>query len=187
MTMRTTIRLPLGLILLLLLFPEPGEAGDGRTTFGRNVSGRPGIGILSGEAPLGIRYLWSPKGGVEAGFGFLRRSGVDETTIVLEGAGLVALAPGDNLNAFARPGASFTSESGPGGTTSTVQLNLALQIEYFLSPGFSLTASTGLTLDFESGPLQADGSSPDRTRFRTEGGTLTRVGFFFYLPKRRGR
>jgi len=173
------------LLLIFLILPASGSAlaEEEGPTFGRNVAGRVGIGVVAPEVPIGVRYCGTRRWGFEAGLGFVARTGADDLTrIILDGGGLIALAPGDRVNFYARPGARFTSENLNGKTTTTVQLNAAFSFEYFPFRDFSLTASTGLAVDFVSPP-----DSPDRTSFFVVGDTVTRVGFFFYLPRSKDR
>lgn len=171
------------IVLMVLLIggavtPHSAVAAE-RPSFGQNVVGRLGIGMVSPQTPLGVRYFWTRKAGIEAGLGYTSASRGDRFKgFVVDGGWLFALAPGDRTNVFLRPGVRFLSEDMGQGTVTTVQLNAALSFEVFLSGSFSITATTGLAFDFASPPPDA----PDSVDFTTLGGPFAGLGFFFYLP-----
>ena len=167
-----------GILLVLGLCgaTEPAAAME-RSRFGQDVSGRWGIGMVSPEAPVGVRYFWTRRAGLEAGLGF--RSGEGQSRILIDGGWFLALAPGDRTNFFFRPGVRFRSDDGDEGTVTVVQLNAALAAEFFLSNAFSITTTLGVAVDFTSPPPGHGGDSVDAGTF---GGPFTGLGFFFYLP-----
>ncbi len=155
-----------------------------RPTFGWDVSGRPGLGFTTPEAPIGVRYLFNPRFGMDIGVGFSRDE-CDTATVnrlLLDGALLFALAPGDRLNLYLRPGARFSSEDvGSNGATTTVSFTLGLTAEVFVTRGFSVSAYQGIRADFVSPP---PGRGEDRTDASFDGAPWTAFGFRYYLPVR---
>lgn len=77
-------------------------AAESRGTFGMNVANRLGVGMVTPQTPLGLRYFWDRRAGMEVGFGFSSRSG-GANTFTLDGGGFLALAPGDRTNFFFAP------------------------------------------------------------------------------------
>ena len=166
------------LILATVVPSQPAAAGErpAASGFGRNVSGRLGLGMLSPEAPIAVRYLFDPRLGMELGAGIGHRE-ARGTTVVLDGGLLLALAPGDRLNFYLRPGVRFRSvNASDEGATTTVSFTATLSFEVFMTRDFSVTAEQGLVMDFVSPP---DGL--DHTDFGTLGGPWTRLGFYYYL------
>ena len=95
----------------------------------------------------------------------------------MDGGLLLALAPGDRLNFYLRPGVRFRSvDASDEGATTTVFFTAALAVEVFVTRDFSITADQSLEMGFVSPP-----SGPDHTDFQTQGVPWTRLGFFYYL------
>ena len=161
--------------------PEPARAQEpDALPRGHDVTQRWGIGAGSGDAHATLRYLWSPRYGFEAGLGFAFWGSADvDSRILLEGAFLYSLAPGERVNFFLRPGVRFANEHADRGSTSTVGLSGALEFEFFLSGSFSLGARAGLFVDAVSPPAPAS----NRTSWGLDSGLVTEAGFHFYLPR----
>jgi len=168
----------LGLALGFVLVPAPARADDPAPR-GVDVTGRWGIGTATGDAPLGVRYLWDPRYGFDAGLGFgFFSSGSLDSRVVVEGAFLYALAPADRVNFYFRPGVQFRNEHTDAGSTTTVGLRAFLELEVFVSSSFSVDARTGLFVDSVSPP----GDASNRTDWGLDSGLVTEAGFHFYLP-----
>jgi hypothetical protein len=157
-------------------FPAAAAEPSAPPGFGRDVSRRLGVGMVSPEAPLGGRYLFDPRLGLELGAGVDRLNG-HSTTVVLDAGLLMALAPGDRINFYFRPGARFRSvDPSDEGATTTISFTASLNVEVFVTRDFSVTADQGFEMDFVSPP-----SGPDHTDFAVRGAPWTRLGFFYYL------
>jgi len=168
--------LALPLVILLLALGRSPAAAAGPQSFGRDVSGRLGLGMLSADAPLGVRYLFDPRLGLELGAGF-GRDGQHRTRVALDGGLLMALAPGDRVNFYFRPGVRFRSENpSDEGATTTIFFTAALTVEVFVTRDFSVTADQGFEMQFVSPP-----TGPDHTDFDARGAPWTRLGFFYYF------
>jgi len=156
-------------------------AADQATPRGVDVTGRLGLGLSSSEAPLGVRYFWNRRSGMEAAVGFRSIDGPPgrRTDIVLDGAYLHALAPGEHVNFFLSPGVRFRSVDLGGEVTTTVRLGAALDVEVFLTDRFAVGARSGLFFETAS----PAGSAADRVDFGTTTGKWAAAGFHFYLDK----
>jgi len=149
---------------------------------GYDVTHRWGLGAYSSDAPASVRYFWDTRYGVDAGLGFSieDNEGRNRTEIVLDGGFLYALAPGQRVNFFLRPGVQFRNLSAENGTTSTIRLSGAFEAEFFLTQSLSLGARTGVFVD----SVSPAGSGGDRADGGTYRGFVTEAGFHFYLGRR---
>lgn len=123
-----------------------------------DVVGHLGFGYFTTTAPIGVRYWFSEKMGVDAGLGLnIRKPAVAEGTdrdtdiaLGLEVGYLHSLAKSRNLHLFARPGLGLRQASVAGVSDFDVTLNGSLAGEMFLTalgwPNVSLTAGLGVNV-----------------------------------------
>ncbi len=169
---------PALLAALLLAGASPARAGG----FGHDVSRRLGVAMISPEVPLGVRYLFERRVGLELGLGLTARERAHGDAHLDAGI-LIALAPGDRVNFYLRPGARFASMHPAGAPETTVELNLGFDFEVFVAPDFSVTASQGVALDFVSAGAISSSPSEDHREFNLFGGGWPHLGFVYYLPR----
>jgi hypothetical protein len=176
----------LALAALLVGTAPLAAAPRSRPSFGPDMVHRIGVGMMSPETPLGVRYLFSHRTGFEVGLGMntVDLPGVDGTDVRLEGGLLLAMAPGHRVSFYLRPGIGFTSEHRTAGAYSTVGLSVGFSFEWFVTRDFSLTAAQSLRLDLVSPPKGDPAGSGDRTRLGVFGSSVPHFGFFYYLPER---
>lgn len=179
-------RLAWTLTVLFLLLPAVAVAATYGRDKGKNVVGFYGVGWSSADAPIGLRYLFDPRNGFDLGFGFRSDDtpGGRESEVVLEGAYLLALAPGERTNVFLRPGIRFANLSIRGDSSTRIGIDIAVDVEHFLADRVSVSARSGFRYD----SLSAPDRSSDRDTFRTIGDLLLEGGVHLYLgPDRRPR
>lgn len=167
-------------MLVALAWAPRASAQEPEPLLGVDISHRLGVGFSFSEAPLGFRYFWSRRYGVDAGLGLRSDdfASFRQTTVVLDGAFLYALAPGERVNAFLRLGTQFRNVDRPAGSTSTVQFSGALEYEVFLNNSIGILARAGVFLDLTSPP-----SGNDRASFGTRSGMLTSAGIHYYFEE----
>jgi hypothetical protein len=170
------------LFLGLAVPAEPAAVPLDTVERGVDTVGRWGVGYSTAEAPLGFRYQWSRRYGVDLGLGFRssEASGGRETRVVLDGGFLYALAPGERVNVFARPGVQFRNLDQEDGSTTTIRLSGALDVEVFVTERMSLGARAGVRIQTTSPP-----EGPNRTDFGTRHDRFAEAGFHFYLDNPR--
>jgi hypothetical protein len=169
--------LPAAALILSTIVP-PAWGADG-TVMGQNVAGRVGLGMLSPETPIGVRYFWTRRFGFEIGVGL--QLGEHRPRYLFEAAGLVALAPGTRTNTYLRPGVRYITSELEVEPRTTVQFSLSAGIEHFLSGSFAVTAGAGVAVDFVS----PESGAGDWIEGRTVAGSWTQLGFLFYFPPSR--
>ncbi len=143
-------------------------------------AGKLGLGFMTTEAPIGIRYMASEKVGIDLGLGFSSQSVGDNTrtNFYLNAALPVTLIPTEKANFNFVPGVLVKSMGGVGEADGRTDFDIymLLEVEFFLSPAFAVNASHGLAISIED---NGDGSD---TNFATGGANWTNFGFHFYLP-----
>ena len=149
-----------------------------------DVTGRMGLGFVSTDAPVGLRYWVNEKIGIDAGIGFQSEevfTGVgdeteSQTTFVLNGGvPFIFNAMADRVNFLLRPGLQFTSYEGGTG----IELTGALEFEVFVTDDFSVSAAHGLAIMMDS-PDEGDST----TDFGLFGNNWTSFGFHYYLKNK---
>jgi hypothetical protein len=163
--------------------PAASAAPRSSPSYGPDVVRRIGLGMVSPETPLGVRYLTGYRTGFEVGVGWVPAEAADGTDVYMDGGALLAMAPGHDVSFFLRPGIRFSSEHRSAGTFTTVGLSVGFSFQWFVTRDFSLTATQGLRLDLVSPPEDDPGGSDDRTRIVLFGEAVPRLGFFYYLPE----
>lgn len=151
------------------------EASAGVTT------GTKGLGFVTDDAPIGGRYVVSPKMAVDLGIGFAKQSDDDDTTgdegattfnlnvglpILMHDAGKAML--------WLRPGIGLSNTSyDADGVDSDTNTNLSglLVVEVPVTDNFTVSAAHGLIIDL------------DPTNISTAGLGWTGVGFMYYFVK----
>lgn len=152
----------------------PGSYG-GSDDGGEHVIGHVGVGYFTTTAPLGIRYWFTGRSGIDAGLGFsVSKQAVPEGQEIATDFGLGfeigylhSLARSKNLNLFLRPGLGVRFKQIPTGavpeggpvdaeTTTDFDLNANLSLggEMFLGglglPNVSLTAGAGVAVALDA-------------------------------------
>lgn len=149
-----------------------------------DVTGRFGLGFVSTDAPVGVRYWMNEKIGIDAGIGFSSFDGGSETYsdfVLNAGVPIIFNAMGDRVNFLIRPGIQFTTgDMAVGGEKGTdIQISGALEFEVFVTDDFSVSAAHGLMIDMLS-PDVGD----SRTNFGLFGDNWTNFGFHYYLKNK---
>jgi len=145
-----------------------------------DVTGRMGLGFVSTDAPVGLRYWVNEKVGIDAGIGFSSVDMGDETatTFVLNGGvPFIFNAMADRVNFLIRPGIQFTSYEGGTG----IDLTGALEFEVFVTDDFSVSAAHGIAIDMTN---PDDENLDSTTDFGLFGNNWTSFGFHYYLKNK---
>ncbi len=168
---------PIALVCALLLLPALAPAKD--------MTGKFGLGYYLSDAPVGIRYWFNPKVGLDVGLG-LDLTDLDPGTATSYwfdvGVPYVVIGT-ERANLFVRVGAlvgilddrvfgSGTLDK----TWTKVDVTLAPGAEVFIGDSFALEASHGIDFQFISPP---EGDS--RFNVTTFGNSVTTIGFHFYF------
>ncbi len=179
-------RISIAALALVLALPALASAKD--------MTGRFGLGYFTSDAPLGLRYWFSPKLGVDVGLGFRSQDGVvafpatmpPTTESAMEYAVEVGLPyivhSSEQANLFLRAGALFTvtDERLLGGSTdetfTSTDILLGPGAEVFFGDHFSLEASHGVVINITSPPV-----GDSRTNFGTAAASISELGFHYYF------
>jgi hypothetical protein len=150
------------------------------SAFAHDVSKRFGLGFVSSSSPIGFRYWFGPKLGLDVGFGISVDDQGDETfTDFSFSAGLPInlLQVGDRVNLHLLPWVQYTSVDFGDETGTVFDIVGALEMEVFVTNDFSLSASQGVDFQMTSPPGDVD----SETDISTFGTSLTEFGFHYYL------
>jgi len=179
-------RMTIAALALILALPALASAKD--------MTGRFGLGYFTDAAPIGLRYWFSPKLGVDLGFGFASIDGVPSfpstTPATTESAMDITLEAGlpyiihssERANLFLRAGGvlGITDDRLLGGLTdetwTTFDILLGPGAEVFFGDNFSLEGSAGLRINIVSPPV-----GDSLTSFGTEAASVSELGFHYYF------
>jgi hypothetical protein len=155
-----------------------------------DMTGRIGLGFVHWDAPIGGRYWFSPKVGVDLGFGFDKTEydQGDGTTESLTNWRIMGGLPINIQNMAERvhfnflPAVQFANFANGGDVSSDTDITivLALECEVNVTPDFTVGASHGFAIDLYSPGADNAESTTDITTF---GDNVTEFGFHYYLPK----
>jgi hypothetical protein len=159
------------------------------TAFAHDTAKRLGLGFNSTDTPLGIRYWFSPKLGLDVGVGINvddNAGGTGESATnwaFSAGIPITMLKAGDRVNMHFLPWVQYSSfdlgeDPGTGESlTGTVfTLVAGLEFEVFVTNDFSVSALQGVEFDIAGGDYESE------TDISTIGNNLTEFGVHYYLP-----
>jgi len=162
------------------------------TASAKDMEKRLGLGFVTTDAPVGVRYWLSPKIGLDLGFGLtstqeLQNDNSKDTQTgwaARIGIPIVLIPAGDRVNFMFDP--SFTYED-PGFENSDLKyytIQGALEFEFFVSNDFSVGASHGINVEITSGVQENPPSTgtTSTTDFNLFGDNVTQFGFHYYFP-----
>lgn len=158
------------------------------TAMAHDVMGRLGLGFVTSDAPIGFRYHFSEKVGLDVGVGFDSNQvdvggGEKERFTDFTVAGSLPINiqnVADRVNFNFLPGVMFMSLDQGDDTDTLIRVLAALEFEVFVTSDFSVGASQGIAIDlFSPG---ADGAE-STTDFSSFGRNVTEFGFHYYLPQ----
>lgn len=153
----------------------------------KDVAKRIGLGFTTTSAPVGGRYFFSPKVGLDLGFGITSTqeeftTGKETKTgwAVRAGLPIVIIPVGDRVNFLFNPSFQYMDPGAYGDAESTTQMSIlgSLEFEVFVTGDFSVSASHGIGVDITSPP----GDAESTTNWGTFGENVTQFGFHYYLP-----
>lgn len=164
----------------------------GSTAMAADMTKRIGLGFVTTGAPVGGRYWFSPKVGLDLGFGL----NIDEQESATDPSGKVSYTDwrvfgavpiklhsvGDErVNFNLLPGVQFaTIDQGEGNDSDTdIAIIVALEFEVFVTESFSVSGSHGLAFDIYSPGADGRESTTDVDLF---GSNVTEFGLHYYLP-----
>jgi hypothetical protein len=157
----------------------------------KDMAKRFGLGFVTTDAPVGGRYWFSPKAGIDVGFGLTSTQELqgDDTKKTQTGwqarigIPFVLIPAGDRVNFMFDP--SFTYKD-PGLENSDLKYYViqgALEFEFFVSDDFSVGASHGINVEITSGiPENTGTGTTSTTDFNLFGNNVTQFGFHYYFP-----
>jgi hypothetical protein len=158
---------------------------------GADMTKRIGLGFVDSDAPIGGRYWFSEKVGLDLGFGLNKdeefNSGTGEKESLTHWRVLGALpikihSVGDNrVNFNFLPAVMYNSIDNGSGMSSdnVIDLFFGLEFEAFVTEAFSVGASHGVVIVLDS---PGDSTIESTTDIHLTGGNLTNFGFHYYLP-----
>lgn len=181
-------RISIAALALVLALPALASAKD--------MTGRFGLGYFTSDAPIGMRYWFSPKLGVDLGVGFSLIDGVPafpattppttETAMdfTIEAGLPYIIHSSEHANLFLRAGGviGITDDrlvAGGGSTDetwTTFDVLLGPGAEVFLGDNFSLEGTHGLLINVVSPPV-----GDSQTNFGTVAGSVSELGFHYYF------
>ena len=164
-------------IVALLTLPALASAKD--------MTGKMGLGFNLSDAPIGIRYWFSPNVGLDAGIGVQSEDlGSTNATDFWVEAGLPYIVYGaDQANLFFRVGAELglIDERGSSNKQTHILVTIGPGAEVFFGDHFSLQAAHGIGIRI----VKIDNVTPPAedtfTDFVTFGASVTDLGFHFYF------
>ena len=153
------------------------------TAFAHDMTKRIGLGFISTDSPIGIRYWLSPKVGLDLGFGIrvddnAGGSGESATDWSLSGGlpiNLITIA--DRVNLHFLPWVQYTNLDFVTDTGSQFDIVAALEFEVFVTKDLSVSASHGVDFQMFSPP----GNGDSETDINTFGANITDFGVHYYL------
>ena len=152
----------------------------------KDMTGRFGLGYFNSDAPVGMRYWFSPKVGIDLGVGFESRDlgANNATSYWIEGGIPYTIYSADNANLYLRASGTLgildDRVYGSGTldkTWTTVRVTIGPAAEVFFGDHFSLQAAHGIAIDFVSPPDPAE----SLTSVSTLAGGVSELGFHFYF------
>ena len=181
-------RISIAALTLILALPALASAKD--------MSGRFGLGYFTSDAPIGMRYWFGPKLGVDLGFGFAVIDGVPafpattppstETAMdfTIEAGLPYVIHSSEQANLFLRAGGVLGITDDRlvigGGTTdetwTTFDILFGPGAEVFFGDNFSLEGTHGFLINVVSPPV-----GDSETNFGTVAGSVTEIGFHYYF------
>jgi len=152
------------------------------TAFAHDTAKRLGLGFNSTSTPLGVRYWFSPKMGLDVGVGFLvddNAFGTDSATDWAFSAGLPInlLHVGDRVNMHFLPWVQYSNiDLGNDQTGTVFDIVAGLEFEVFVTNDLSVSAIQGVQFEISGGDFESE------TDISTIGDNLTEFGVHYYLP-----
>ena len=146
-----------------------------------DMAKRFGLGFNTSDSPIGGRYWFSPKVGLDIGFGvFVDDDGGESTTdwTISGGLPINIIDVGERVNFNFLPWVQYANLDFGDETGSLMTILAALEFELFVTKDFSVSASHGVGFDMYSPP--GDGDS--ETDISTFGENVTQFGVHYYLP-----
>ncbi len=137
------------------------------------------LGFRSSDAPLGVRYWFSETIGADIGIGLETDDDGERFNWYLNLGLPITVVPTDRANLHVLPSLLWGRlDGGNGGDAANrYRIGLALEVEFFLSSSFAVSAAQGLAVDIFS-PGGENASS--RTGYESVGSGWTELGFSFY-------
>ena len=165
------------LTVALGLIAAPAVADD--------KTGRIGLGFVQSEAPIGGRYWFSEKVGVDLNFGIASEDLGDESLThwrIMGGLPINIQNVAERVHFNFLPAVEFANFANPDPEDSDTVITIfaMLEFEVDVTPDFTLGASSGLLFEIFS-----PGEPPDADSFTdwgTVGFNITNFGFHYYLP-----
>jgi hypothetical protein len=154
------------------------------TAFAHDTTKRLGLGFISTSSPIGIRYWFSPKIGLDIGAGInvndnAGGSGEKATDWAISGGLPINLITiGDRVNLHFLPWVQYSNIDLIDDTASQFDIVAALEFEVFVTKDLSVSASHGFDFQMYSPPGDAD----SETDINTFGANITDFGVHYYLP-----
>jgi hypothetical protein len=144
------------------------------------------LGFHQIDAPLGIRWWFGPKVGLDLGLGYTSNEAGDErfSSYTIDAGVPIALKRWSRLNFILRPGILYSSqqvdvEPGPGVTKENdtgLAVLAELEAEVFLADRLSVSAAHGFGF-FTEDPAVGEST----TDYGTIGSNFSHIGFHLYL------
>jgi hypothetical protein len=156
------------------------------TALAHDVTGRIGLGFDTSQAPIGLRYFFSPKIGVDIGVGFdSNEVDIGGDTEKFTDFSIAAGLPirihetGDRVNFNFLPLLMYTSSDQGDESDTFFDILAALEFEAFVTNDLSVSAIMGIGIEMFS---PADDTDESTTDIFTVGSNLTEFGVHYYLP-----
>jgi len=152
-----------------------------------DTMGRFGLGFVSTDVPIGGRYWFSDKIGVDFGFGVSSTDlGDSSSTDFVFGAGLPinVMNMGDRVNMHLSPELKYQAFDVPEGSglqSSEIDVLVVLEFEVFVTNDFSVSASHGLGFQIASYEDFGTQSVDSTTDWGSVGSNITDFGFHYYF------
>jgi len=157
----------------------------------KDMEKRLGLGFVTTDAPVGVRYWVSPKIGIDLGFGLestqeLQSDDTKETTTGWQarvGIPIVIIPVGDRVNFMFDPSFTYADPGLDNSDLKYYTIQGALEFEFFVSNDFSVGASHGINVEITSGVPENTGTgTTSTTDFNLFGNNVTQFGFHYYFP-----
>jgi len=153
------------------------------------AAGKWGLGYFRPEAPIGVRYWFSEKAGLDLGVGFSSDDAGSETLsgFTLDIGVPFVMAHTEKAFFFVRPGFGYNSQDQLTGapppapaknTPTTMGFALDLGVEYFFNDNFSVQVAHGI--GYKSTDPDVSGAD-NVTGFATEDFGISNIGFHYYF------
>jgi hypothetical protein len=156
----------------------------------KDMAKRFGLGFTNSDAPVGVRYFFSPKMGLDVGVGIVsdqQDTGTDKETrtgwSARVGLPIVLVPVGDRVNFMFNPSFQYTDPGAYGNGESTTYYTIlgSLEFEVFVTGDFSVSAAHGIGVEITSPP----GNAQSTTSWGTFGDNVTQFGFHYYFPAKK--